>query len=383
MEAIGLLTAGVAHELNNPLASIVAFSQLIRTDPQLPEDLRGHADLLIQESDRTRRIVQNLLDFARQRPPERVQTSLPELVERVLALQSYTLGPGRIQVDVDIPADLPLVALDRAQIQQVLINLTLNAAQAISADNGQGTISIRAESIRPAAASDGSEQPDLVRIVVEDTGPGIPEHLRSSLFVPFFTTKAPGQGTGLGLSVSFGIAAGHGGSLRFEPGPNGRGASFVLELPVEPPPPAADPTGARPSAARVVPGNASPPRDRPARVLVLDDEPSIRDFLVRTLGRAGYDAVAAADGQTALEIVRNEPPDAVLCDHRMAGMSGTAFHDAVAALDPALARRFAFMSGDVLNPELNRFAVARGLKLVAKPFDIDGVGRIVAELLEA
>jgi CheY-like chemotaxis protein len=203
------------------------------------------------------------------------------------------------------------------------------------------------------------------------------------------------------LSVSFGIAAGHGGSLRHEPGPDNVGTTFILELPVEQGIDAAEisPAGvgtpaARPrGAARIggqAPAGSSPADSSPSRVaaktvrvLVLDDEASIRDFLARILQRSGYESVVASDGLTALEIVRNDPPDAILCDHRMAGMSGTAFHDAVAELDPDLARRFAFMSGDVLNPELREFAIARGITLLAKPFDIDTVARTVAQILEA
>ena len=390
MEAIGLLVAGVAHELNNPLASIVAFSQLIRTDPGLPADLRHHADLLIAESNRTRRIVQNLLDFARQRPPERAPTSIRDLVEGVLALQSYTFGPSRIEANLDIPADLPPVPLDRAQIQQVLVNLTLNAAQAIRTRAERGSIRIAADEI---VRDDGRR---MVRVAVTDDGPGIPADLHSRLFMPFFTTKAPGEGTGLGLSVSFGILAAHGGTLRHEPGPNGVGATFVLELPVDPEWPVAAAPGDAPGGTVRAAGAAGesrpasdaggaaghgPTRARRSRVLVLDDESSIREFLSRILERAGYEPVVAADGATALEVVRAEPPDAILCDHRMAGMSGTAFHDAVAAIDPGLARRFAFMSGDVLNPELRTFAVERGIVLLAKPFEIDSIGPTVARII--
>jgi CheY-like chemotaxis protein len=119
------------------------------------------------------------------------------------------------------------------------------------------------------------------------------------------------------------------------------------------------------------------------RVLVLDDEASIRDFLSRILRRNDYEPLVAADGPTAIEIVRTDPPDAILCDHRMAGMSGTAFHDAVSEIQPDLARRFAFMSGDVLNAELREFALARGIPLLAKPFDIETVEQTVSQILAA
>ena len=401
MEAIGLLVSGVKHELNNPLASILAFSQLIRTDQSLPPELRDQADLLIQEARRTHRIVNGLLDFARQGPSERRPMSLRAIVDEVLALQSYTFRPGRIETIVEIPEDIPTIPLDRAQIEQVLVNLTLNAAQAIQARSEHGTIRIVAERAMTDAGG------DVVRMSIIDDGPGVPPDLRSHLFVPFLVTKAPGEGPGLGLSVSFGIIVGHGGTLRHEAGPGGVGATFIIELPVspdgsptegtDPAEPAAsrsgkrhtdpsaaaadDPTAAGPAQAPATPAPANAPSEgTPLRILVLDDEASIRDFLARILRRNGYEPIAAIDGASALEIVRRDPPRAILCDHRMAGMTGIAFHEAVAAIDPGLARRFAFMSGDVLNAELHEFAVTRGIVLLAKPFDIESVGRTVAQI---
>ena len=392
MEALGVLVGGVAHELNNPLASIVAFSQLIRTDPDLPPGLRQQADFLVQEANRTRSIVQALLDFARQRPPERTPSSVRALIDAVLGLQSYTLGRAGLEVAVEIPDDLPDVHLDRTQIQQVLVNLTLNAAQAIRSAGGAGTIRIAAETGRRA---DGTS---IVTISVADDGPGVSRTIEDRLFVPFVTTKAPGQGTGLGLSVSFGIVAAHGGSLRHERGPNGRGAVFRFDLPVEdrrkddafpaaangPAEQRAEPPAGRPSERssdrRIEPSNDRL-SDRPIRVLVLDDEVAIREFLGRVLRRGGYEPVLAATGDAALAAIDEARPDAILCDHRMAGMTGTEFHEAVAARDPELARRFAFMSGDVLNPDLREFADREGVVLLAKPFDIANVAKTVETLL--
>jgi PAS domain S-box-containing protein len=383
MEAIGHLVAGVAHELNNPLAAIVTFSQLIRSDPDLPADLRTQADLLVQEANRTRVIVQNLLDFARQRPPERVRTELRPLIDSVLGLQSYVLQKGRLTIDVDVPGDLPAILVDRAQLQQVLINLTFNSAQAIHETARPGTIRISASRID----RDGDE---LVRIAVADDGPGVAAEVADRLFMPFVTTKAPGDGTGLGLSVSFGIIAGHGGSLRHEPNEAG-GATFVIELPVgagerapivatarrpEPRPGAVEALAPpEPPTARVARAG------RPLRILVLDDEPAIRDMLGRVLTRYGYEPILASTGAAALDVVRRDPPAGILCDHRMAGMSGTEFHAAVSEIAPDLGRHFAFMSGDVLNPELRAFAQARGVHLLAKPFDLSTVDAMIATLL--
>jgi CheY-like chemotaxis protein len=302
-------------------------------------------------------------------------------VDSVLALQSYVLSRNRLTADVDIPDDLPALLVDRGQIQQVLVNLTFNSAQAIRSAGRPGTIRIEARPVAERAGDgDGDGEVRKVRIAVVDDGPGVPAEILDRLFMPFATTKPPGEGTGLGLSVSFGIVTGHGGTLRHEPNPSG-GATFVVELPVEPGAGAVRTATRLPSSA----GAAAPPDEAagaPPRILVLDDEPSIREFLARTLVRYGYEPVLAGDGPAALEIVRSDPPAAILCDHRMAGMSGTEFHAAVGAIAPELSRRFAFMSGDVLNPELREFAAARGVHLLAKPFDLSTVQMVVGALLE-
>jgi PAS domain S-box-containing protein len=394
MEAIGLLVAGVAHELNNPLAAIVGFSQLIRSDPRLPDDMSTMADTLIAEADRTRRIVNNLLDFARQRPPERHPTPLRPLIQSVIDLQAYSYVAGHIEVTVDLEPGLPPIELDRQQLQQVLLNLTLNAVQAIRATRDRGALRIRASNM----ASTGR-----VRIAIEDDGPGVPEADRKRLFVPFFTTKAPGEGTGLGLAVSAGIVAGHGGRLWHEPVDAG-GSRFVIELPIiaaadtvpeaahialEPPdfgpldhaegaPTTTDASRSAPTPPAAEPGESS---GQPPRLLVLDDEPSIRVFLAKALARSGYDSVAVGSGPEAVALARREAFAGMLCDHRMAGMSGTAVFEAIREIQPDLASRFVFMSGDTLNPELRSFATVHGIGLLAKPFDLEAISRTVGALL--
>jgi len=269
MEALGQLISGVAHELNNPLSAIIAFAQLLRTDERLPADLAHDADLLAQEADRTRRIVQNLLDFARQRTPDRQHTQLAPLIERTLELHAYALRAGRIEIRLLLPTDLPAVWVDTAQIQQVLLNLTLNAIQAIRAGRLSGTITISARS----DAGSGSSA-SVVRLRVEDDGPGVEESVRPRLFEPFFTTKQVGQGTGLGLSVSYGIVATHAGRLWFEPATNG-GAAFILELPTSETAGGDSGENSSPSSASRPAAGTAPARSV-RRILVVDDEPSIR-----------------------------------------------------------------------------------------------------------
>ena len=383
MEAVGQLVAGVAHELNNPLQAIIGFSRLLGNDPTLPDELRSDAALLVAEATRTKRIVENLLNFARNRPPERHPTRLDLLVQSILDLQSYQLSGG-IVLEVDIPADLPLVPLDRAMMQQVILNLTQNAIQAIREAKEHGTIRISASQ---GQTDDGAA---VVRLAVADDGAGVAEENRDRLFLPFFTTKGPGDGTGLGLSVSFGIVAGHGGRLWFEPGVDG-GSVFTIELPLEPstegrPGPAVAPrpadvapkgsttddtgqTGSAPEASEV----------HRLRILVLDDEETIRTFLVRVL-RGIVDVTVAGSGSEALRLIEADVFDGIVCDHRMPDMTGTEVYERVAALQPELARHFILMSGDVLNPELLAFAEGRAVRLLSKPFEIETLQTIIEEM---
>jgi len=222
------LVPGVEHELNNPLAAILGFSQLIRQDPALPVDLRESADLLVEEASRTRRIVQDLFDFLRQRAPERHPTSIRSLVDSVLALQSASIGRGRVQVDVDIPDDLPAVALDRAQVQLVLLTLTHDAVERITLRGGSR--------IRISATRD--EGTERVRLTVMDDAAG-PDagHVGhagdpGSLPDPSSPATSPTDQARLGMWVSAAIVRAHGGTLHSTSSALGRGTAFTLDLPV-------------------------------------------------------------------------------------------------------------------------------------------------------
>jgi two-component system NtrC family sensor kinase len=390
METVGILVSGVAHELNNPIASIIGLSTLIGRDPSLSADLRESAAMLVDEAQRAGQIVRTFLDFVRSRPPERHPTPVRPLLETVRELQSYSQKSG-VEWVIDVEPGLPRVAIDRSQIQQVLINLTSNAIQAILSERPTGRLEISARRAPP------EETPGMVRIAVTDDGPGVAASDRTKLFVPFFTTKEPGEGTGLGLPVSFDIVRRHAGSLRFEPAPGGRGARFVIDLPIQPPlvartgPGTADEVA--PSAAasrrssrgrRRVGGRGTAPvaQERRPRALILDDEESIRTFLRKALAAAGFETIVVADGLTAVSETRNASIDVALVDHRMPGMTGVDTFEAAIAIQPDLAGRWIFMSGDVLNPDLHAFAEARGIALLAKPFDVTTVTRSVRDVVD-
>src|SRR5262245_28380484 len=220
MSAIGQLVSGVAHEINNPLSVIIGYGQLLLSRG-VPEALRRPMELMVQQADRMAKIIRNLLYFARQRPPERAAVDLNVVIEQTLALRMNQLTLSGIAVERDFAAELPPVTGDAQQLTQVFLNLLLNAEQAIAVTGSSGSITFRTRIIDDGLA---------IRAAVEDNGPGITPEILPRVFEPFFTTKEVGSGTGLGLSVSYGIAQEHGGRLFAESEP-GR-TVFTLELPV-------------------------------------------------------------------------------------------------------------------------------------------------------
>jgi CheY-like chemotaxis protein len=331
LEAVSRLAPGIAHELNNPLAAIGGFAELLRTDPLLPDDMRRQAELLATETATTRVMVQTLLDFLRARPTERHPTALPALIDTVLLLHGYRLASGQVDVVVDIAADVPDVAMDRAGLQLVLINLVQEAVDGLLAHRGPGRLGIGAE-------RDGRS---VSITVAHDAG-----------------DRAPSAEGVRAWQVSTAIVADHRGSLK-RPA-DGATIRLPLATPVTPS-----------SVAQA--DAAERPRSASLRVLILDDERSIGMLLEKWLRSSGYAPTVAHSGVEAIELVRETRFDAVLCDHRMVGMAGTEVFDSIVALRPELERRFVFMSGDVLNPELQAFVARRRVGLLAKPFDLDTV----------
>jgi two-component system NtrC family sensor kinase len=222
LAAVGQLVSGVAHELNNPLASVMAFAQLLLASPRVQHaDERSAAEAINQEARRAAKIVSNLLTFARQHQPQRTITDLNRVVEDTLELRRYALRVAHVDVDVELDPELPMTWADPFQLQQVVLNLITNAEQAMVGAHGHGTLTVR---VKPSAGGG-------VRVEIADDGPGVPADDLARIFNPFFTTKPPGEGRGLGLSVAYSIVAEHEGIIRAENRDAG-GALFTIELPV-------------------------------------------------------------------------------------------------------------------------------------------------------
>jgi PAS domain S-box-containing protein len=219
MAAVGQLVSGVAHEVNNPLTAILGFTDLLMENPELPESARRDLRVILQEAQRTKQIVQNLLSFARQMPPQRQPVQVNSILQRTVHLRSYDFISHGIQVVERLDESLPQVIGDSHQLQQVFLNILNNAYDAVR------------ESPRPARIEITSARAEaFVEISFRDNGPGVPDP--GPIFDPFFTTKDVGKGTGLGLSICYGIVREHGGEIVCHNNPDSEGATFIVRLPV-------------------------------------------------------------------------------------------------------------------------------------------------------
>ena len=362
MAALGQTVSGVAHELNNPLATILSWAERL-SQRQLEEPVRRGLETILSESERAARIVRNLLTFARKRQTTRAMVDVNQVVRETLALRAYEQRVTNVAVIDALAAGLPQVFADQHQVQQVLLNLVINAEQAMLAANGRGTIVVR-------TWHDANQE--SVVLEINDDGPGIPDELQPKIFDPFFTTKEVGKGTGLGLTVAYAIVQEHGGRIRLE-SPAGHGASFYVELPVTggklPPAPL---TRAKLATTAGAPGGS---------ILVVEDEEQLARAVVDALRDEGYLVDHAADGEVALERISGRAFDAVICDLKMPRLDGKAFYRTLEADAPELAKRVIFVTGDVAGTDAEEFLMESGCRWLAKPFRLGDLLRALRETL--
>jgi signal transduction histidine kinase/CheY-like chemotaxis protein len=363
MAAVGQLVSGIAHELNNPLTAIMGYGQLL-LGQGLPPEQYSEASKVFQQAERARRIVKNLLYFARENEPERTRVDLNEIVERTLALRSYELRVENILVECELAADLPETMADPYQLQQVVLNLLMNAEQALLQERGQGKVKIKTR------MADGHR----IALEISDDGPGIPREIASRIFDPFFTTKPPGVGTGLGLSIVYGIVKQHGGEVTFE-NQSGGGTRFAVELPV-----LEIPAGEREPAAPEFASDSQPVRC--GRILVVEDEPSVAQLIVDVLREEGHQVEAVLESQEGLARLSRAQYDLVVCDLRMPRLDGPAFYEALIRAGSPAQNHILFVTGDTLAPRTMQFLERSKLPYLAKPFLVEELKLAVNRRLE-
>lgn len=378
LASLGQMVTSVAHELSNPLTSIMGYAQrLLSSSPgTAPKEQKEQLNQILQEAERASRILRNLLSSAREAKPERRSVDLNEIVERTLELRRYAFATENITVAVELDPELPLVSGDPDQLQQVVTNLVVNAAQSIQHARGRGMIRVR------TAHGDGHR----ARLEVSDDGPGIPPAILARIFDPFFTTKPAGVGTGLGLSIVNGIVREHGGSIRVESPPAG-GATFLVELPgvaeaVRSPESIA--RGAQP-ARPSMPEHAAPKSasgSAPSKhVLVVEDEPTVARLIADVLGEEGHRVTTLLDSRQAIAQAEQGRYDLVICDLKMPGLDGRHFYQWLARTENPLRNRIIFVTGDTLTARTLEFLERNRLPYLPKPFRIDELKAAVHRLL--
>jgi PAS domain S-box-containing protein len=355
MASLGTTLAGVAHELNNPLAAIMGFAQLLLKKAWPTED-RAALETINHEAIRSATIVKDLLAMARKRDVERrVRTDVNDVVGYIIRTRRYALETAGIACALDLDPTLPLVFGDRAQLEQVVLNLINNAEQALGAQNDTSLQRGRGH-IRILTRHDERD----VMIEVEDDGPGIPESLRAKIWDPFWTTKDEGQGTGLGLAVVHSIVEDHGGSISLETA-KASGARFVIRLPIA-------------KADRPVPSSGH--ATRPLDVLVVDPGASDLLFVERFLTSRGHAVINAGSGELALRLAATGTFDAVVCDVRLSSRDGRPIAVALRETRGCAEARFVLSDASPIDQQSLPSPVADAA-IVARPYDVEELRRLI------
>jgi len=361
LASVGEMASGIAHEINNPLTSVIGFAQLL-IQKDLPEDISEDVKIIHEGAQRVASIVKRLLTFARQHKPERVYVNINDIIATTLDLRAYEMETSNIKVITQLDPDLPRIIADGGQLQQVFLNIILNAETEMKSAHGKGDLLIKTERID-----------NTIRISFKDDGPGVAKENLERVFDPFFTTREVGQGTGLGLSICHGIIAEHSGRI-YAKSKLGKGATFIVELPIV----------TEPEQLKLAePVAEEAERVAGARILVVDDEPTVLRFLSRALTDEAHEVETVDNADDALERLESNGYSLILLDIKLPGMSGMESYERIQKIAQPLAKNVAFITGDVMGADTKDFLTRTKAPYIAKPFDIrqlkKDINRILAQ----
>lgn len=359
LASVGEMAAGIAHEINNPLTGVVGFSSLLM-QRDLPEDISKDITMIHEGASRVASITNRMLAFSRQHKPEKSVVDINEIIKTTIDMRRYELETNNIRLHTEFESDLPHTVADAGQLQQVFLNIILNAETEMIQAHGMGTLTLKTEKVG-----------DMLRTIIADSGPGITDEVSDRIYDPFFTTRDVGKGAGLGLSVSYGIIQEHNGRIDFRSEP-GQGAEFVVDIPI---------ITRESQLAFDVPETETPVISRASTVLIIDDEEVVRQFVIEVLKQDGHRIEISVDGETALDRLKNETFDVILLDIKLPGMNGIELYRKLRKIRPDLLAKIIFVTGDVLGTETTEFLSKTGASYLTKPFSVYMLRRALAEVL--
>jgi PAS domain S-box-containing protein len=347
LASIGELASGIAHEVNNPLASIVLYSQLL-IEENLPDNIKRDVMSIYESAVRATNIIRRLLTFARQQLQKRMPVNINDIVEVTLELRKYALETSNIKVKTILDSQLPFTMADAVQLQEVFLNIILNAETEMKLYRGKGNLLIKTE-----------KSNDKIVISFKDDGPGITKENLSKIFNPFFTTRQVGEGTGLGLSICHGIIIEHDGRIYAESEPN-KGTTFYIELPI-----------IKRIAYSTRKDSVATKRKKLTRskILVIDDEIGILDSLSRILAKHGHKVETTDNCEEALRMIKNTEYNYILLDVKLPGMSGIDMFNQLKKEDASVVNKLAIITGDTMEPDTQAFLEYAKVPCFVKPFD--------------
>jgi len=358
--AIGEVAAGITHEINNPLTGVAAFAQMLM-QMDIPENMKEAVEVIHEGATRVVGIIDRLRTFARSDGPDNEYVEMNTIITNTLTMLSYEMRSNNIEVITHLAKNLPRTMVNVGQLQQVFLNIIINAKQAMETCSRQGKLTVTTE-----------QAADRIIVSIRDNGPGIPEEIIDELFDPFFTTKGNHNGMGLGLNISRDIITEHGGDIRVWSKP-GLGATFIINLPI-----VMDTGEDEPGE----PADAEQKEPVGARILVVDDEPHICRALDRLLTNKGHQVDTTSSPLKALEMLHDKRYDLVLLDLRMPDMSGIELYERIGIISPTLQRKVICVTGDVVSSQNETFLHETGIPCVAKPFGVNELMRQVKQVLE-
>jgi signal transduction histidine kinase/CheY-like chemotaxis protein/Ca2+-binding EF-hand superfamily protein len=360
MSALGELLAGVAHELNNPLSIIVGHSLMMQEEVTNPETGR-RVDIISNAAQRCAKIIKTFLAMARQKPAEMQDIDMNLVIASALDVTDFASGKGNLKLERDLMKNLPMVNADADQITQVVVNLVINAEQAISASGKPGKVTIKTD-------YDTSSSEVVIRVA--DDGPGIPDTISARIFEPFFTTKEIGQGTGIGLAFCHRILESHGGSITVK-SKERIGTEFTLRLPA--------------NSGVVSTLETSPEISRTAstcNILVVDDEGEVAELMQEILVKEGFDVDTAHNGSAALKKISSKSYGLILSDLNMPILDGKGLFERIKSDYPELADRIGFITGDTMSEDAQLFLKQVKRPKMEKPINPRELRNLVYDMLE-